>query len=90
MSLSQSKYLKPMVKDKTMKAEAWQVTPKAWATGFDIILNGESEEWTVHMCGLRKGKKYLFTGDDRRRMNEMRDEIVAKINHVPWYRRIFK
>lgn len=63
-----------------IKAHPWQVTDASWATGFDIKIDGISEFWEIHIDGLRKNNNYIFTAEDRRKMHEIRDYLVKKIN----------
>jgi hypothetical protein len=64
--------------EKSYTIKTWQVTPKEWATGFDIY-SSLNEHWEVHMSGVRKEPLALFTDKDREEMNELRDWFVMKL-----------
>lgn len=68
-----------MVKLYTIKA--LQVTPKDWATGFDIK-SSLNERWEVHMSGCRIDPIALFTDKDRDEMDALRDWIVKTLTEA--------
>jgi hypothetical protein len=63
-----------------IKAIPWDVTAKDWATGFDIKIDDGNENWELHIRGINKKRDYLFTDADRKRMHEIRDILVSRIN----------
>lgn len=69
-----------------IEAKGWDVTPKDWATGFDIEVFNEPHRklWKIHMSGLSVDGKYLMDNNDRRRMRVIRDEIINRIN-MNWF-----